>query len=44
MIAIENKRRTFWHLSFKDILYAAAVPISLGIYTAITYQQDQEQG
>ncbi|CAF1465847.1 unnamed protein product [Adineta ricciae] len=40
------KRRSFWYLSLNDILTilcAIAVPIALGIYTAITYQQEQEQ-
>jgi len=41
-----TKSRTFWNITFNEILTvlcAAAVPIALGIYTAITYQQEQEQ-
>lgn len=43
---MEQKRtRSFWDFSCNDILgilCAAAVPIALGIYTAFTYQQEQE--
>jgi len=43
----ERKQRGgFFELNCNDILTilcAAAVPIALGIYTAITYQQEQEQ-
>jgi hypothetical protein len=42
----DNNKRAFWRLTFKDILTvlcAAAVPVALGIYTTITYKQDQEQ-
>ena len=43
----ERKHRGgFFELNCNDILTilcAAAVPIALGIYTAITYQQEQEQ-
>jgi len=40
----EKKRRGFFDLNCNDILNilcAAAVPIALGIYTAVTYEQEQ---
>jgi hypothetical protein len=43
---VDRRKRTFWEILFIDILTilcAAAIPIALGIYTAITYKQDQEQ-
>jgi hypothetical protein len=46
LIMSYRRKRGFWELSCNDVLSiicAAAVPIALGIYTAITYQQDQEQ-
>lgn len=41
----DRKRDSFWTLTCNDILTilcAAAVPIALGIYTAITYQQEKQ--
>lgn len=41
----ERRKRGFWELSCNDvlsILCAAAVPVALGIYTAVTYQQEQD--
>ena len=41
----QNRKRSFWDFSCNDILgilCAAAVPIALGVYTAITYQQEYE--
>ena len=41
----DRRRRAFWELSCNDILSilcAAAVPIALGIYTGITYRQEQD--
>jgi uncharacterized protein YpmS len=41
-----KKKRTFWKFSCNNIfsiLCAAAIPIALGIYTGITYKQEQEQ-
>ena len=41
-----TKRHTFWQSSLYDtltILCAAVIPVSVGIYTAITDQQEQEQ-
>jgi len=41
----ERKRQSFFDFNCNDILTvlcAAAVPIALGIYTAITYQQEKE--
>jgi hypothetical protein len=46
MSVVNNKKRAFWELSLRDILgilCAGAVPIAVGIYTVVTYQQDQEQ-
>jgi hypothetical protein len=45
MIPVTTKR-TFWQLTFKDILTilcAAAVPIAIGIYTGTMYRQEQRQ-
>jgi hypothetical protein len=41
-----TRRRTFWQLTLNDILVvlcAAAVPIAIGIYTVVIYQQEQDQ-
>ncbi|CAF0834573.1 unnamed protein product [Adineta steineri] len=43
---VDNKKRVFWHFTFKDILTilcSAAIPIALAIYTAIGSQQQKEQ-
>ncbi|CAF0779452.1 unnamed protein product [Adineta steineri] len=43
---VDNKKRVFWHFTFKDILTilcSAAIPIALAIYTAIGSQQQKQQ-
>ncbi|CAF1065997.1 unnamed protein product [Adineta steineri] len=43
---VDNKKRVFWHFTFKDILTilcSAAIPIALAIYTAIGSEQQKQQ-